>query len=287
MSYRDAIIEQVQHLPPMPQVAVRLSSLLKNPEVSASELVQTVKYDLGLTARIIQMSNSAYVGGGERIKNLNDALVRLGNKQIFSFVISSAVQPMMTGKLDGYGLEGGEMWRHSVAVAVAAELIVEVVGGVDKETAFTAGMLHDIGKLAMDSFVGKEADSLTSVAHSEQRSFQHQEAEVLGMNHNEAGAELLKQWGLPDEHVAVARWHHDPEHAESDQHLVDVIHLADTVSMSLGLGIGDDGLCYTLNKNSFGRLKVDEKMLQRISAATLSKLELVQEMFKIENGGPE
>ena len=282
MNYREQIIEQVQLLPPMPHVAAKLSGMLNDPKVAVNDLVETVKYDLVLTARLIKMSNSAYSGGGGNITSIKDALVRLGTKQVYGFVVSTVVQPLMNKPLEGYGLGSGDMWRHSVATATAAEALEVKLSGKQRETAFTAGILHDIGKLAMNTFVHQESESLNYSAHQGKHSFERQEAELLGMNHNEAGSRLLDLWGLPQELVAVALWHHEPDKAEHDQHLVDVVHLADSVSMSLGLGLGDDGLCYELSSQAFARLGVTENILQEVAVETLSEMEKIVNMFNLQ-----
>jgi putative nucleotidyltransferase with HDIG domain len=282
MNYRDEIIEQLGLLPPIPHVAMKLSVQLSDPKVDVNRLVDTVKYDPGLTARLIVMANSAYMGGSGSITSLKEALVRLGNKQVYGFVVSTAVQPMMNSPLEGYGLQDGDMWRKSVVSAVAAESLEVKLGGSQRETAFTAAILHDIGKLALNSFVRQESVPLTQSAHFGKNPFEQQEAELLGMSHNEAGARLLRMWKLPEELVSVALWHHDPNLAERDQHLVDIVHLADSVCMSLGLGLGDDGLCYRLSSESFTRLGATEKLLQEVAVETLSDMDSIIAMFNLK-----
>ncbi len=287
MNYREEIIEQVSLLPPIPHVAMKLSALLSDPKVNINELVETVKYDPGLTARLIVMANSAYAGVSGSITSIKEALVRLGTKQVYGFVVSTAVQPLMSNPLDGYGLTDGEMWRKSVISAVAAETLEDKLGGSQRETAFTAAILHDIGKLAMNSFVKQESGALTDRAHHGKCPFEQLEAELLGMNHNEAGARLLRLWKLPEELVSAARWHHEPDRAQRDQHLVDVVHLADSVCMSLGLGLGDDGLCYKLSSDAFTRLGATEKLLQEVAVETLSDMDGIIAMFNLKVDGAE
>lgn len=110
---------------------------------------------------------------------------------------------------------------------------------------------------------------------------------MLGMNHNEAGARLLRLWKLPEELVSAALWHHEPDRAQRDQHLVDVVHLADSVCMSLGLGLGDDGLCYKLSSDAFTRLGVTEKLLQEVAVETLSDMDRIIAMFNLKVDGAE
>ena len=246
MSFRDDILKQVDTVSAMPIVAVRLAKLLKNPDESAETITETVQYDPVLTARAIQMANSAALGSGGQVSSLKSALVRLGNDQLLKMALASTVKPSIDKELDGYMLDPGELWKHSVATAVAAEVISKKLDKDFKEEAFTAGLLIDIGKIVMNIFVGNNASMIETETDGEKLSFHEAEEKILGIDHSEVGAEMLSQWNFPEEIVAAVRWHHEPDEAGEFSELATVIHIADSLAMMLGIGLGRDGLCYNL-----------------------------------------
>ncbi|MEA1996022.1 MAG: HDOD domain-containing protein [Gemmatimonadota bacterium] len=280
MSFRKEILDSIQQIPPMPMVAIRLANLLNDPSVDIGVLVETVKYDPGLTAQLIRMANSAYFSSATEVTSLKDTLVRLGNNQLFSFVIATTVRPILDTPLKGYSLETGELWQHSVAVAVCAEKFeMDLLKGTNGEIAFTTGLLHDMGKLVMSTFVEDLTEKIKSFSFGKQLSFEKAEMEIFDIDHTEVGAVLLENWGFPEEIVSVVRWHHDPNHASENQYLTDLVHIADSVCMSLGVGVGIDGLCYNLCSESCERLGLDILKLELLASSTIEKMELVNQMF--------
>lgn len=246
MSFRDDILKHIDSVPAMPIVAVRLAKLLKNPDESVDTIKETVQYDPVLTARAIQMANSAAMGSGKPVSSLKSALVRLGNDQLLKLALASTVKPSIDKELDGYMLDPGELWKHSVAAAVTAEVIAKELDKDFKEEAFTAGLLIDTGKIVMNLYVGDNAVKIETVTDGDKISFTEAEEKILGISHTEVGAEMLRQWNFPEEIIAAVRWHHEPDKAGEFAQLATVVHIADSLAMMLGIGLGRDGLRYNL-----------------------------------------
>ena len=280
MKYRAEILEKIQSVPSIPVVAVQTARLLRDKEVSMDRLVETIKYDPVITANVLRLANSALLGSSRQAATLKDALVRLGTSRLSRLVIASSVKPILDQSLPGYNLVPGELWRHCVSVGISAEILETRVGGSDGEIAFTAGLLHDIGKLAIGSFIDRYLEQIEEKAIKEQISFETAEIEVLGIDHTELGASLLEEWGFPTDLVSVVRWHHDPDKASEYQYLADLVHIADMISIMMGIGIGNDGLQYKPSAESMFRLGLKKDDLELTASQMLGAMNEVLEKFE-------
>ena len=115
---------QVKAFPGMPATSAKLLKMLKNPESSAAQIEEILKYDPGLTANILKLTNSAYFGIPTKVSSVKQAIILLGWKRLLQLVMTMCMSTVMKKPLPGYDLPHGELWRHSVAVSVAAELVV-------------------------------------------------------------------------------------------------------------------------------------------------------------------
>ena len=171
-----------------------------------------------MTANLLKLANSAYFGMPSKIGSVRQAVLLLGLKRLIQMVIASCVSALMDRPVSGYDLSPGELWRHSIAVTVAAEGLVKELNIEAAEEIFTAALLHDVGKLVLGDFVQDDFKKIEDIL-SQGISFETAENMVLGVNHADIGAEILRKWSLPPELVNAVRWHHDPESAgQAGQH---------------------------------------------------------------------
>jgi len=261
----NAIEAKLRAIPAMSGTATKLLALLKNPNTNATQIETVVRYDPGLTANILKLANSAYFGIPGRIGSIRQAVVRLGWKQVFQLVVASSVHAVMDKPVLGYDLLSGELWRHAVAVTVAAEDLARSSGNRDIQDIFTAALLHDVGKLVLGSFVDADYARLAE-AMSRGVPFQQAERDVLGTDHAEMGAKVLDKWSFPDALVNTARWHHDPDAAEPQDPLIDIVHVADVLCLTLGFGIGREGLEYQASEGAMERLGIDSDQLEKTAS---------------------
>ena len=280
---RRAILEQVASLPPMPASVARLTQRLGDPEISLAELSAEIQYDPGLTATVLRLANSVVFGLPRAVHSLQEAVVRWGTRRVFQLAVAAQLQGVLGTAVKGYGLPQGERWRHAVAVALVSERLALQEGGVAADVAFTAGLLHDAGKLVLGAFVAEEAAAL---GEAQARGFDVAEQEVLGMDHAEVGAQIMAHWNLPAELVAAARYHHRPEAAEGLQRLVDVVHVADTVCLMEGIGAGRDGLHYVPSREAVVRLGLTVRKVEALVSEVLGGLTAIEELLEPRNGGP-
>lgn len=280
---RRAILERVASLPPMPASLARLAQRLGDPEISLLELSAEIQYDPGLTATVLRLANSAAFGLPRVVHSLQEAVVRLGTRRIFQLAVAAHLQGVLGEAVSGYGLREGELWRHALAVALVSERLALQRSGVAADVAFTAGLLHDVGKLVLGAFVAGETAALKE---AQGEGFDAAEQEVLGMDHAEVGAEIMAHWNLPAELVAPARYHHRPGAAEGSRRLVDVVHVADTVCLMAGIGAGREGLHYVPSRESVARLGLTVGKIEALVSEVLGGLAAMEELLEPRNGGP-
>lgn len=273
MSRREEILEKVKSIPALPTVATKAIQLLRDPEVDIKDVVQMIEYDQGLTSNVLRLANSAYFAGPRTIGSLRDALVRLGMNRIFQLVVTSAISPFARQPVKGYDLAPGELLEQSVAVAVGAEELAPMVGVRPPVHTFTAGLLHDLGKIILSTFVEVDAAPITNLAYREKVSFELAEAQVLGIDHAEAGAALLEEWNLPESIVEAVRWHHQPDSAPGDKLVVDLVHVADNLLTESGVGVGIDGLNYQLSPGAVSRLQLRTSTAEKVVYTMLTSVE--------------
>ena len=260
------VIAKVKNLPAVSQAALKLVTLLDQPAVSNEDVVAALKYDNVLTAKLLRACNSPYFGFEEKIASVEQAVLILGHQQILHMVLSLAFGGAMSTTLPGYAIEARELWSHSLTAAVAAEQLVKsgVPLEVEPPVAFTAGLLHDIGKLAMNQVL--DADAQTAVRASiAQKSLPRNiaEREVLGTDHCEVGAHLLKTWRLPDEIVEAVARHHRPVTAPAPK-LSAVIHVSNCLAHLVGSSLGWESYAVIADVNASRALGITPEKLESL-----------------------
>jgi putative nucleotidyltransferase with HDIG domain len=266
VTVRNNILAKVRTVPSIPSVVVKLRQYLSDPDVSFDELARVIEYDPGLTANLLQLANSAYFGWSGKIKTVKEAITRLGTNRIFQMVLCMSVAPLVRKPVKGYDMESNGLWKHSIAVAICAEQLARLLKIPHSEEAFTAGLLHDMGKILLGTFVEVDDEPIKDLVQNEGLSFNAAERRVLGIDHAEAAAELLQYWRLPDNVVAAARWHHDPDQVEEKyRNIVDLVHVADILCIRMGWGIGTDGPLYYLAETAEQRLGIDSAIEDEVT----------------------
>lgn len=273
------ILASVKSLVPMPQTAMKLMQVINDPHSGVDDIIESIRYDQAVTSEMLRICNSAYSGISRKINSLNDALVYLGVAKVLQLVMSVHTKTMLEAPQRGYGLERGLLWKHSVAVALASSAVATRLDLVDTGPAYTAGLLHDIGKVVLSEHVAQEFTEIIRRVDENNVSFMEAEQEVLGCSHQEIGALLAEQWQLPEAIVRCIRYHHTPGELNPPDALVDTVHLANCVCLMLGIGLGDDGLFTRADGDVMKRHGLREHDLEAISMETLTELERVEAMF--------
>ena len=254
----------VAELPPMPSSIQEVISACDDQDMTVGQLSQVVLRDQSLTANILKLANSSFYGHARRVTTVTEAVVMLGFSAIKSLAISSHTARLLNGSLPGYGLQQGELWRHSISVAFTARRLAVEVQLAPVEEAFVAGLLLDIGKTILSSYMENAFDEVTRISQERRVPFHEVEAELLGFDHAELGAQIASSWSFPPELEEAIRFHHSPSGATLKPALAHCVHLADAACMMLGVGLGTDGLMYGMDPSSLAVLDITPDRLMRL-----------------------
>jgi HD-like signal output (HDOD) protein len=224
-------LERIEDIPALPAALVRIWDLATNMESSAEDLGKALGSDPGLTGSVLRLANSAYLGFPRKVSTVRQAVVVLG----FETVRNLATGASVFRALRGNRMDADALFRHGLATAVAARILVERCTPREAGTAFCAGVLHDLGKLVAAAFL---PDAHAEVGAAVARGEDYDEAELaaLGMPHTRVGEWFALRWSFPEELAAAVRWHHAPADAPAHAQCVAAVHLGDIVAHRCGAG---------------------------------------------------
>jgi HD-like signal output (HDOD) protein len=271
------VLERARTIPALPQTALRVSEMMQDPNVSAAEVQRVIELDPGLTAEILRIANSAYFRGSGEIASIRDAVVRLGGRSIVQLVMTSAVTPLAGKPIKGYGMPAGALFDNAVGVALGVERMGQQLGVKPPAHAFTAGLLHDLGKIVLGTFMEVDGERIQALALENTLSFEQAEREVLGVDSPEVGAMLLEEWNVPQAIVGIVRWHKQPDRYDGDDPVsLDLVHVCDLVCRMSGYGMGLDGIHYQPSALSLRRLGLTTQVAEEVMGQLATDLEDVR-----------
>jgi putative nucleotidyltransferase with HDIG domain len=262
-------IAALDRLPALPATSLQLISMLAGGgrDADLREVERIVSRDEAVTASVLRRANSAAYGMRGRVAGIGDAVRRLGTRELCRIALETQTSGMLANAGRSYGLRRGALSQSALGGAIAADALARD-HGVNREIAFVAALLRDIGKLAIDAVAGPDALERIAAA-ADNRPFLAYEREAFGADHAELGAILCERWSLPREIVQAVRGHHEPP-ADAAEPLTDVVHAADCVARWAGLGLGCDGLMYPFDAGARERLGVNRDDLEALVASVIA-----------------
>jgi putative nucleotidyltransferase with HDIG domain len=275
----ERIHKAIAEHPPMPAFHRDLLPHIQDPNVGYEQLSKIIRNDPGVTMNILRMANTAYYSGTTRIDSLQHALVRMGARRLFQIIIAYGVASRLARPLEGYGLAPRMLLKHSVGVAITSENVARLLKQSIHEMLFTAGLLHDMGKIVLDPFVVETRAQFDALLRDTTMTFDEIEQELLGITHPEAGARLMDLWNFPESVIQVVRHHHRPAKAEGMENEALMVHLADTLIYSEGVGDGIDGLRYEVASDETQRLGLRARDIEQVASRTLGQLNELEDMI--------
>ena len=260
------VLHRVQALPVFPTLAMRVINLTKNPETDLKELLSVIEQDPSFAAGILRQANSAYYGYARRISSLSEAIVILGYQTIQGLALAAAIAPMLKTSLPGYHVDQEGLWKHALLTAMIARRLTKRLHLPNPEVAFIAGLLHDIGKIVLTVYVQEIGDHILMKVEKENLSYVEMEEKIIGYDHATVGGFILKHWNLPDNLVEAVTFHHKPEKAETQPVLTALVHIANAIANTFGMGGGIDSFLNPIREESLTLLELSDKDIEFVIA---------------------
>jgi putative nucleotidyltransferase with HDIG domain len=280
MASLDAFLDGVENLPPAPRILPELMVLLNQPDIDSSRVVDLLTYDPGLTANVLRLCNSAFLGASRPAEDLQEAITRLGFRQVYQLVAAISGARALTPPQKGYGLSGGELWKHCVTAALAAQLIAKDLGEDDSVT-FTAGLLHDTGKIVLSESLADKYAQIFEETEKHHRSMHETEKLLLGFEHAEVGGRLLERWKLPAPLVAAVWHHHAPADAGEHTRLAALVYMGNMIAHCMGCTSGYQSYALHGRAEVFDILHLDPEKWPVYLVRAWDKLQLAQSLLNL------
>ncbi len=272
-------LSSVYNLPSLPFIIVEVSKMIDDPSTSAAQLGKMISQDQGLVTKILTVANSPLYGIPKRVSTIDFAVVILGFNQIKNIVIALSMMETLKKMGDGKFVHK-KYWMHSVITATAAKRIADDLGYQISGEAFTAGLLHDLGIPVIYKYFNKEFNEIINAVENKGMNFLDAEREILGITHQEIGMYLLDRWNLPASLSESVAFHHAPSEAEQHKELTALIHLADYMTVKLGIGNYAWDKDLDLDKSVIDILRLgDEEYLERFIESYKELFEYQQEII--------
>jgi len=229
------ILHQSGDLPAMPKAALHILSVIEDPRTTATRLEKAVAMDQALTAKILRIANSPFYGAVREINTVSEAIVRLGFVTIRNWTLVTATKSVFLGA--GAGVLFQKIWRQSVLSAMAAQLVAQSVRRAEPETVFVGGLMQNIGQLVLARSQPELFQQVLTISAAEALPYHVVEQELLGFDHGDLGALLIKEWNLSEDLEQAVRWHHRLEHPDVQcRDLAALVALGEEVAACTGSG---------------------------------------------------
>ena len=253
------VLAAVRQLPALPDIVLKVLQTFQQDDPDIDLLAREIGHDQALAARVLRLANSPFYGLQSRVGTLHDAITVLGFRNVRAAVAGVAVMRCFAPDRCS-GLDMVAFWNHSTAVALASRAVARS-SQLPEELAFTAGLVHDVGVLALlSAFPGPMAEVL-AYARQHDCFLREAERDVLGLNHATVGDALLRHWHFPEAICTAVLGHHDSDDVGG---LADVVHVADVLVHAMAATENSGGHVPPLADLAFNRLGLSVVKLKQV-----------------------
>lgn len=257
----DQVLARLQQLPSLPAAVTELLTSFDNEDVDIGAIARLISRDQGLAARVLKVANSSFYGLQSKVASINEAVVVIGFRAVRSMVLAVGVTGLFkVDKCPGFDLRA--YLRHGVGTGLVARALA-LRCRRNPEMAFTGGILHDLGQLALAANFPTELAATLAYREQHDCCMVVAERDLLGIDHATIGGMLAENWRFPESLRAALADHHAPAAATADS-LADLIHVADAVAHGLGLSGARCELVMPLDRTAWQRLGVTSMLLGEI-----------------------
>jgi len=272
-------LAKIVDLPTLSVIANNIVQITQNPHSSALEVGRAISQDPALVSRILRIANSTFYGFPGTITTVAHAVVILGFVNIRNLVLTASIFKMFSSDAeDGYFDREG-FWKHSLACGVTSKLIAKRLGIKNVEEVFIWGLLHDVGKLILDTYFREEFIQVVCMVLEKEILMRDAEQELLGFDHAAVGGIVADKWNLPPAVIKAIRFHHDPVQARESMRMVAIVHLADVLCRAIDIGNGGDNKIPCINEESWKLLGLNKQRIKRLFSEMEHEIENAQALL--------
>ena len=265
-------VRAIQALPAFPSTYSELLRLAKSEDATSDEIAEKLQFDPGLLATLFKLVNSSYYGFNKRVHSVPLAVTLLGLEEVANLVITAQIFKNLGDEGETGGLDVDGFWRHTIGTAVAARALAKKLQ-VEVESAFLAGILHDIGKIVLDRYFPDYYSGVIKDVEESGSTIAESEYKKLGLTHAEIGGQLATEWHFAENYQNVILYHHDPVRAPRFQRLVCLVHVADAIVRRIGYGNAGDPRQPAIEDSAMDRFGLKENGLQPLIDAAQKDLD--------------
>lgn len=273
----------------LPQATTKLIGLCENPRVNAEKLTEVIRVDPALSSTMIRRANSAMFRGVEKVGSLQDAVVRLGHRNVRSIATLMSVFKLSGSEAKSFAFDRFGHWIHSLGVGILSEELAMKMALTEPEDVFLAGILHDFGKLVYDDHLHDDFMKVNQLIVSKRLPASEVEKQMMGTAHSEMGEHVARTWGLPEKMCFAIGRHHDMgvmEKADKNDKppIESVVALANHMTKAILLGASGDLCEVTIGEDVWKRLQFKEGQLSAFIEEVIKSVKEFVTLLKIPSG---
>ncbi len=265
-------IKRIKDIPTLPKILSKISEEMGNDDYSIKDIGELMSLDVSLSSRILRMVNSPFYGFPQRIYSINHAIVLLGANVLKSIVISTSVFTVMKEAMEG-------LWEHSLFCAFTAKYIAAIPisgsgkkenkmsknnGIADADMMFSAGLLHDIGKIITAIAFKDDFKKIMIIAKEDKRPLTDIEHDTLNISHDQLGYMLAREWNLPSSIYLPIKYHHNVNLASEFKTETAILNLSDYLTRAMGIGYSGNTYIEKINADTVDILNIDLNFIKNI-----------------------
>ncbi|SNB45136.1 HDOD domain-containing protein [Geobacter sp. DSM 9736] len=259
----ESVVEQTKTVYSLPFFYERLNETINHPRSSIADIAKIMTEDQGLTARILKLANSPMFGYYSKVDSISKALTIIGTQQLRDLALAGSVIKLFRGIPEEL-ISMASFWQHSIACGIVARCLAAYLRESNVERFFVAGILHDVGQLAMCTTIPETVRDIFETSRKTEKLYHVAEYEWLGFDHSEVGGALFRAWKIPSSIIEPVACHHAPCRAATFPLEAAVIHLSDIICQGIGFGHSAEWFVCSLDENAWNRLGMPVSVLSTV-----------------------
>ncbi len=270
-------LDKIENLPAFPGIAFEVLKITRDDTAQISSLEKIIKKDPNIVSQILKIVNSPFYNLPREVSSLSYAINLLGFIEVENLVMVSVMLSTLKKLPVHKRFDRDKFLEHSFGCGITAKTIAGILNINFFGAEFTGGVIHDIGKVLIDLYAPEALDNILENAYTKNISFIDSENELYEINHTQLGKKLLSIWGLPKDMLDIVRYHHSPKHADNDV-LVSIVHVADLLTYSEGIGFGGNYAKFMLEDDEGWKILLDKINMSKTLDLALFTFKLYEDI---------